>query len=135
VFQGLTLPLIIRWLGVETDDKEEEQQRLSLRLRLAKTVLEHIETQYDHESLSIEAFRRLKARYERMVDIASRQLGTEDQQETTPDFLPVYRKLLLELVHIQRQELSQLRNNDEYSDELLRSKEFELDLEEARYNR
>jgi hypothetical protein len=31
--------------------------------------------------------------------------------------------------------LARLRNGDEYSDELLRSKEFELDLEEARYSR
>jgi hypothetical protein len=28
-----------------------------------------------------------------------------------------------------------MRNEDGYSDELLRSKEFELDLEEARYRR
>jgi CPA1 family monovalent cation:H+ antiporter len=135
VFQGLTLPLIIRWLGVEADDNEEEQKHLSLRLRLARTVLQHIETQYEQEVTSIEPFRQLKARYERIADVAGRQIGTGDQQEKEPDFMPVFRKLLLELVQIQRQELSLLRNGDEYSDELLRSKEFELDLEEARYNR
>jgi CPA1 family monovalent cation:H+ antiporter len=135
VFQGLTLPLIIRWLGIQADDNEEEQKRLSLRLRLAKTVLEHIETQYDHEASSIEPIRQLKARYERIADIAGRQIGTGDQQGKEPDFMPAFRKLLLEVVQIQRQELSRLRHGNEYSDELLRSKEFELDLEEARYNR
>jgi monovalent cation/hydrogen antiporter len=135
VFQGLTLPLIIRWLGIQANDNEEEQQQLSLRLRLAKAVIQHIETQYEQEVASIEPFRQLKARYERVADIAGRQIGSEDQRENEPDFMPVFRKLLLEVVDIQRQELLRLRNSDEFSDELLREKEFELDLEEARYSR
>jgi CPA1 family monovalent cation:H+ antiporter len=135
VFQGLTLPPIIRWLGVEADDKAEEQRELALRLRLARAVVQHIETQYEQEVTSIEPFRQLKARYERVADNAGRQIGTGDQQEKEPDFMPAFRKLLLEVVQVQRQELSRLRNGDEYSDELLRSKEFELDLEEARYSR
>ena len=40
-----------------------------------------------------------------------------------------------ELVKIQRQELSHMRRDNLFSDELLRSKEFELDLEEARFRR
>lgn len=134
VFQGLTLPLMIRRLGIKADDNEEERQ-LSLRLRLTRIVLQHIETQYERESASIEAFRQLKARYQRMADIAGQQLNSEERQVRTPDYLPAFKKLLLELVQIQRQELSKLRNGDEYSDELLRSKEFELDLEEAQYSR
>jgi hypothetical protein len=68
VFQGLTLPPIIRWLGVEADDNEEEQKQLALRLRLARTVLQHIEAEYEQEVKSIEPFRQLKARYERVED-------------------------------------------------------------------
>jgi CPA1 family monovalent cation:H+ antiporter len=135
VFQGLTLPLIIRWLGVEADDNEEEQKQWALRLRLARTVLQHIETQYEPEATSIEPFRQLKARYERVADNAGRQIGAGDHQEKEPDFMPAFRKLLLEVVEVQRQELARLRNGDEYSDELLRSKELDLDLEEARYSR
>jgi CPA1 family monovalent cation:H+ antiporter len=135
VFQGLTLPLIIRWLGVEADDNEEEQKQWALRLRLARTVLQHIETEYEPEATSIEPFRQLKARYERVADNAGRQIGAGDQQEKEPDFMPAFRKLLLEVVEVQRQELARLRNGDEYSDELLRSKELDLDLEEARYSR
>ena len=135
VFQGLSLPLIIRWLGVEADDKEEEQKQLSLRLQLARIVVQHLETQYEHEVTSIEPFRQLKARYERVADNAGRQIGAEGQQAKEPDFMPAFRKLLLEVVHVQRQELLRLRNGDEYSDELLRGKELELDLEEARYSR
>ncbi|HXO76475.1 MAG TPA: hypothetical protein VN824_14580, partial [Puia sp.] len=131
VLQGLTLPYIIRKLDITIKENEEEQ-RLSIRLRLATAALEHITSGYPEESESIDAFNRLKARYERMVNITSKRLE-EEGGEVTPEFLPRYRQLLLELVGVQRQELLQMRRVNEYPEDLLRSKEFELDLEEARF--
>lgn len=134
VLQGLTLPLIIRWLKIEIKDNEEEE-RLAIRLRLANIVLEHITSHYPDESRTIEAFSRLKARYERMVAITDGQLKKVGGDGETPAFLPRYRVLLLELVGVQRQEVSRMRRDNEYADELLRNKENELDLEEARFRR
>jgi len=134
VLQGLTLPYIIRKLGITVKENEEEQ-RLSIRLRLATAALEHITTAYSSESESIDAFNRLKARYERMVEITGKRLESEEGDEVAPAFLPRYRQLLLELVDIQRKELSHMRRINEFGEELLRSKEFELDLEEARFRR
>jgi len=134
VLQGLTLPYIIRKLDITIKENEEEQ-RLSIRLRLATAALEHINSGYPQETESIDAFSRLKERYERMVEITGKRLEQEEGDEVTPEFLPRYRQLLLELVGIQRQELLQMRRDNEYSEELLRNKEFELDLEEARFRR
>jgi CPA1 family monovalent cation:H+ antiporter len=134
VLQGLSLPLIIRWLKIEVRENLEEQ-RLTLRLRLASAVLDYITLQYPDESQTIEAFSRLKARYERMVDITDKQLKKEEGEAASPDYLPRYRRLLLELVNIQRQELSRMRKDHEFSEEVLRNKENELDLEEARFRR
>jgi len=135
VLQGLTLPLIIRWLKIEVKETQEEE-RLSLRLRLANTVIEHINTHYPEESGTIEAFSRLKARYERIAAITDKRLKREGEENgKPPGFLRQYRRLLLELVSIQRQELSRMRRDNEYSEEVLRNKETELDLEEARYRR
>lgn len=134
VFQGLTLPLIVRWMRIETDEKEKEQQ-LALRLQLARTVLDHISTRYEKEAESIEAFSRLKERYERIVEITGKKIGMDDGEERIPSFIKKYRQLLLEVVDIQRHELARMRTANAYSDELLRSKELELDLEEARYRR
>jgi Na+/H+ antiporter len=131
VVQGLTLPLIIRWLKIEVKDNEEEE-RLALLLRLANVALEYITTSYPEESQSVEVFSRLKARYELMVTITNKQLKKEDGGHIAADFLPRYRGLLIELVSIQRQELKRMRRDNEFSDEVLRSKETELDLEEAR---
>ncbi len=134
VLQGLTLPLIIRWLKIEVKDNGEEE-RLAIRLRLANVALEYIVTHYPEESRSIEAFSRLKSRYERMVTITNKQLKKEEGGNTAAAFLPRYRSLLIELVSIQRQELTRMRRDNEYSDEVLRNKETELDLEEARFRR
>lgn len=134
VLQGLSLPFIIRWLNIQITENEEEQ-RLAIRLRLANAVLDHITIEYSEETASIDAFNRLKARYERMVDITSRRLEQEEGGDVNPAFLPRYRQLLLELVRVQRRELLHMRRDNEYSDELLRNKEFELDLEEARFRR
>jgi CPA1 family monovalent cation:H+ antiporter len=100
VFQGLTLPVIVRWLKINADDKEKEQQ-LSLRLHLARTVLDHINNRYDKEVASIEAFSRLKARYERIVEITDKKIGQEEE-ERIPSFIKKYRQLLLEVVAVQR---------------------------------
>lgn len=134
VLQGLTLPYVIRKANITVQENEEEQ-RLSIRLRLATAVLEHISASYSKEAESIDAFRRLKQRYERMVEITGKRLEQEEGNDLSPDFLPRYRQLLLEMVSLQRQELAQMRRVNEFSEELLRSKEFELDLEEARFRR
>jgi len=70
-----------------------------------------------------------------MIQITSKKLKKEEDKELGPAFLPRYRQLLLELVAVQRRELSQMRHDNLFSEELLRSKEFELDLEEARFRR
>lgn len=134
VLQGLSLPLLIRLLKMDVHENEEEQKQ-AIRLRLANAVVGYIDTQYPDEANSIEAFTRLKGRYERMIEITSRKLEKIDGEESSPSFLPRYRQLLLELIGIQRNELAQMRHDNTYSNELLRSKEFELDLEEARMRR
>ena len=49
-------------------------------------------------------------------------------------FLPAYRQMLTELIKVKRQVLKRLRKERLYSGEIIRSKEWELDLEEARLN-
>ncbi len=132
VLQGLSLPFLIRWLKIPQMDSEEDQ-KLGIRLRLAHAVLDYINGQYEEEAATIDAFSRLKDRYERMAAIAGKRL--ENKEDGAGSFLPRYRQLLLELVGVQREELTKMRQQNSYSDELLRKREYELDLEEARFRR
>ncbi len=134
VLQGLSLPLLIRLLKIETHENEEEQEQ-AIRLRMATAVVDFIEAQYAEDASTIDAFNRVKARYERMVEIAGQKLASEENKNSLPSFMPRYRKFLLELVDIRRKELNTMRHEKKYTDELIRKKEFELDLEEARLRR
>jgi CPA1 family monovalent cation:H+ antiporter len=131
VLQGLSLPLIIRLLRVEVLE-DHVQQEQEMRLRMANATLEFLNTNYPDESDTVDAFRRVKERYQRMVEIISQKLGEEDGDQKSGAFLPRYRSMLLEVVAIRRKELTKMRHERKYDEELFREKELELDLEEAR---
>jgi CPA1 family monovalent cation:H+ antiporter len=67
-----------------------------------------------------------------MIDIAKRKLESDEAADESASFLPHYRQMLLELVHIRRRELNYLRHKGEFSLELILEREWELDVEEAR---
>ena len=132
VLQGLSLPFIIRLLKIRNDEDNVVEHETSLRLRMANAALEYMQNKYSDEIDTIDAYSRLKERYERIIDRANRKLLEGENESTVADFLPQYRKMLVELVGVRRNELKKMHNEKIYSDELLRNKEWELDLEEAR---
>lgn len=135
VLQGLSLPLIIRVLGVKEEAGNAVAHEHTVRKRLALAAHTHLTSQYATEVASIDAYIRLKDKYERQIEIATRRLNTENGEDGyASSFLPKYRLMLIELVTAKRKELRKLRDEKLYPDELLRSKEWELDLEEARLN-
>jgi len=134
VFQGLTLPWIIRWLKINVNDGEREKQ-LNLKLRLARVALDHINTAYADEVASMQPFSLLKDRYEKKLDLTVRTLERVGEQETIPPIILQFRQLQLDLIGLQRAELARMRHRNEFPEELIRSEEFEMDLEEARIRR
>lgn len=133
VLQGLSLPFLIRVLKISIQETNTRQEQ-EIRLRLAVATLDYIETEYKEESANITAFTRVKERYARMIDIAS-QRTVQEGESSSVSFLPRYRQMLLEVVEVRRKELAKLRKDKKYPDDLLRAKEVELDLEEARLRR
>jgi monovalent cation/hydrogen antiporter len=134
VLQGLSLKPIIRLLKIDVNEKETEKLlALSLRIRLAESVLSYLDTNYPEETQNHETYKRVRERYDRMIQITKRNLEA-DTANNEGSFLPHYRQMLLELVHIRRRELNYVRHTGEFSEELIREREWELDLEEARLN-
>lgn len=132
VLQGLSLPYLIKWLNITDDGGNEEEQEIAVRLRLATASLSHMQSAYGEEVQMIDAFSRLKERYERMIDNANNRLVEKENKSANADFLPKYRSMLVEIVSIKRDELQKLRRERIYSDEMLKARERELDFEEAR---
>jgi CPA1 family monovalent cation:H+ antiporter len=132
VLQGLSLPAMLRWLNIEDDSENIQEQEAAVRLRLATASLDHMQNSYSDEVVTIDAFNRLKDRYERMIENANNKLLSSEKETSKADFLPKYRNMLVEIVSVKRDELQKLKREKIYSDEILRAREWELDLEEAR---
>lgn len=133
VLQGLSLKPLTRWLNIRGNEKEMQQvETLALRVRLAESVLTYLDANYPVETQQNETYKRVRDRYERMIEMTKRRLENEEASADDPDFLPQYRQMLIELVHIRRRELNYARHKGEFSEELIREREWELDLEEAR---
>ena len=133
VLQGLSLKPLIRFLKIQANEEESEKlQAIALRIRLAESALSYLDTNYPEETQNHETYKRVRDRYERMIDIAKRKLESDEAADEAASFLPHYRQMLIELVHIRRRELNYLRHKGEFSLELIREREWELDIEEAR---
>lgn len=133
VLQGLSLKPLIRILKIPVNEKETEKlEALALRIHLAESVLAYMDTNYSKEIGKYDAYKRVKDRYERMIEITRKKLEDEDVEDDKDSFLPRYRLMLVELVDVRRKELNRIRDTGEYDEELIREREWELDLEEAR---
>jgi len=131
VLQGLTLPPLIRALGMagvsESDTEEREARRAVI-----EAALEHLEkSRSKYGSQSAEVYEDLEQHYRHRLAILSDAAdGGEDSAGTL--FYRRFTDLSRELLHVERRTAVRLRNERRISDELLRELEHELDLNEAR---
>ncbi|CAN5549085.1 hypothetical protein BH10BAC2_BH10BAC2_39610 [soil metagenome] len=118
-------------LNIESTESPEQHEK-EIRYKLAVAVRDHIANNYAEEVENIEAYKRVKERFDRMMVIIEKKLNDEEVKEEGPSFLPNYYKMLYEMIDVRRKALKEMRNNKLYGEELLREKERELDPEEAR---
>jgi len=128
VLQGLSLPWIIRKLGIKPDESTIVQEK-EIRYRFAVAVIGHIEKHYSNEVETIDAFKRVRDRYRRMIEIAEKSTVAKEEE---PAFLQDYYKMLYEIIDLKRKLLEDMSHQQMFDAELIREKERELDLEEAR---
>ena len=128
VGQGLMLPSVVRWLGLEHDARAEQQREreaeLAAREQALDAALQRLEAVAAERQLPDAALQLLRARHEQRM----RQLPrtTEDVLDLT--HLSV--DLRIELIDAERRFLYQLLRDGKLTDEARRRIERELDLEE-----
>jgi Na+/H+ antiporter len=131
VLQGLTLPPLIRWLGVLDDGSEEEHEDLKARLLATKAALRRIEELRDEEWTRDDTLERMQAMYEyRKRRLAARAGKIEDEGFEDRSF--AYQTIVREVLEAQRAEVVRLRNEGTISNEVMHRIERELDLEDQR---
>jgi CPA1 family monovalent cation:H+ antiporter len=130
VGQGLTLGPLIKWLGVE-DDGSEEREEVQARTRVAEAALSRLEELSSEDWVQDDTVERVRGMYEyRRRRFTARVDGDGEAryEERTGQYL----RLMYELFDAQRDELIELRNSMDISDEIRRRIERDLDLEESR---
>jgi len=130
VVQGLSLPLLIRWLGVEDDGSMEIEER-EARLKANQAALARLNEIGESEPAKADALQRLRVEYE---DHIQQVEGAEPENAGTKLrlFSAEYEHLSYEALVVERQTILQLRNHNVISDEVLRRIQRDIDLAEAR---
>lgn len=127
VLQGLTLRPMLTWFGIKKDETEHQEEEQA-RLKLATSIIEHIEENYSL-SLSDEALNQIKNKYEIRIQKLRKDPGKQKMDELEiNEFLRIQQELLAR----ERKLVLQLRAEAKISDEAMRRIEYELDLEETR---
>src|SRR5471032_2257220 len=130
IVQGLSLPLLIRRLGVKDDGSMEKEER-EARLKANQTALARLNQIGESKPVKADALQRLRVEYEDHI----RQVeGAESENAGTPLrlFSSEFERLSHEALQVERRTILKLRNEDAIADEVLRRIQFDIDLAEAR---
>ena len=130
VGQGLTLPLLIRKLGVKDDGATDEEER-SARLEANKAALQMIQRAENKSDFRPEILSRLRAEYDDRLQ-QLRQCSEASENPGGEVATPQYQQLQYEALQLERETIIRLRNEHVINDEALRRIQRDLDLAEAR---
>lgn len=134
VIQGLSLPLLIRILGVKNiQNSQEEDQRL--RLLMATHAVNFIEEEFPYE-IDDHLRSRLKNRYTDLIETLSK--NKEERHSSGPQRLTrvsPFQSAQREVQKFERKLLNQLHKEGSFSQSAIRRVEQELDISELQFDR
>jgi Na+/H+ antiporter len=130
VFQGLTLPVLIRKLGIKDDGVTDEEER-SARLAANSAAIDYINERAARDGVSSDLIGRLRAEYDDRVQQLEQCCGN-NQNPSGEIVTPQYQQLQQEALGVERDTIIGLRNQQVINDEALRRIQRDLDLAEAR---
>ena len=132
VLQGLTLPMLIRWLKVQEDGIEAEREEMEARLRAAEAAIMRIEelTLQDEQLAQTQMVKWMQSQYQERIRRFS--ACCEAMDDGNYDQLAAIQNLQRQALAAERKMVIRLRNQGTISDEILHQIERDLDLEEAR---
>ena len=130
VFQGLTLPVLIRKLGLKDDGSTDEEERKA-RVEANKAALSLVESLANNGDFSADAISRLRAEYDDRL--AQLELCAQSDEDCSGGIAtPQYQRLQQQALDVERQTIIRLRNQHVINDDALRRIQRDLDLAEAR---
>jgi Na+/H+ antiporter len=132
VGQGLTLPYLIKRLGVEEDGSEEEAEEARARWAATRAALDRLEELADEDWTRDDTIQRTRGLLEFRQRRVKVRAGKAEDEDGIEERSIAYQRLMRELYIAQRRAVVQLRNGGEISNDVMHRIERELDLEESR---
>jgi len=132
VGQGLTLPYLIRRLGVREDGAEEQAEEMRARWVASRVALERLEELAVEDWTLDDTIERLRALYQFRQRRVKVRAGKVEDEDGIEDRSLAYQRLMHELYTVQRRAVVELRNSGEISNDVMHRIEREFDLEESR---
>ena len=130
VVQGLTMPMLIRRLGVG-DDNHDTEEEVRARLVASKAALAQIDELAGEEWTRDDTAQRMRGMYEYRAQRFAARLGKVDD-DGYEDRSRDYQQMVRLVLHAQREALIQMRRDGELSNEAMNTILRDLDLEESR---
>jgi CPA1 family monovalent cation:H+ antiporter len=130
VVQGLSLPWVIRLLGVESD-RLDEKEDAKARIRAAEAALARLEELIDEGWVREDTAERMRGLYNfRRSRFAARFDAADDG--TIEERSAAYQRLRRELLEAERQAVVAMRREGRIADDVMHRIERDLDLEDER---
>ncbi len=128
VFQGLTLPILIKKINLKDNSIPEKDQEVSIQHKMANNSLHYLKETYGNNCLQNEHINNLYERLTLELSFLSQAIETKDY---FADFsIEKNQKIYLELLEQQRILLDDINHSDEYDEELIRKYHALIDIEE-----
>jgi CPA1 family monovalent cation:H+ antiporter len=131
VLQGLTLPALIRRLGVHDDGADEAEELLGRRAA-TDAALAQLGELREAEWTRDDTADRMRQQYEYRRSRLAARAGETDDGDGFEHRSRKYQKMVRSVLDAQRAELVRLRNAGTISNEVMHRLERELDLEDER---
>ena len=133
VFQGLTLPWLIRRLGIKASRDSENEH--DARLKITEAALSRLNRLAEQPSINEAAIQRLTTIYQERANHLNDQIAAVLGWSPDHERLIATRRLWLAALEAEREELIKLRRRHEIDEELMHQIEHEIDLDETRLRR
>jgi monovalent cation/hydrogen antiporter len=130
VLQGLSLPMVIRWLGFEPDETDA-QKEAKARIRAAQAAIERIDAVAGEDWVRDRSAERMRGLYQFRIRRFSARFDGDDDG-AIEEGSQAYQRLRRLALDAERQEIVSLRNQGRINDTIMHRVERDLDLEDTR---
>jgi CPA1 family monovalent cation:H+ antiporter len=134
VFQGLTLPLLVRWVKMEENDYSTPapQQEILVRKKMTHAALNLLDSKYERKLLANELLQGLKQGFSNDFRLLEHAYRSNQAGLASDQVIDEFREIAVEIITVQRELLHKLNSKAEIDEDIVKKYYMILDHEEEK---